>query len=229
MLAGGEAMEMVAATSTNSDEQIQVSPAHEFLLYPEAWLERVSAELQALVRSEAADGGLLPDADVQARLAAEPRDALERHVWLQEHRAASAGRGLGAGNGPMQQITITTLNRVVVQCSQCRGLVSLAAMRHEARRSGSHEPRAACRSRPCLAGRIRYRRAEYIPTQRTSAAGIRSGTRLLIRAPAIATARVVTVVARARALTSAAAAAAAVSTDAAATITTAPATSATTA
>ena len=50
---------------------------------------------------------LLPDADVQARIAAEPRDALINHVWLQEHRAVSAGRGLGAGNGPMQQITLT--------------------------------------------------------------------------------------------------------------------------
>ena len=202
----------VAAHTPGVDEQAHISPAHAFLLYPEAWLERVSAELQAVARAEAADGGLLPAVDVQARLAAEPSDALANHVWLQEHRAASAGRGLGAGNGPKQQITLTTLNRVVVQCPQCSGLVSLVGMRHEARRSGLHEPHAACRSRQCLAGRARYRHAEYIPTQRDSVAGIRRGTRLLVRAPAVATARVATVVARADALNAADAAAAAAAT-----------------
>ena len=177
-----------------------LQPLHDFLLAPEAWLRRATEEVQALARAEAEDGGLLPIEDTAARLAEEPSVARANHVWLQEHRSASAGRGAGTGNGAGQQLALATYNRLVMECPTCGGFISLTQWRQAARTSGAGS-RTACRSRQCSVGRFRV--TEYKRAQLTIARGVEQGTRLLVRRPASAQVRVVTVAARRHALAAA--------------------------
>ena len=144
----------------------------------------------------------LPSIDEAVTVARDPRAAAKRHTWLQEHRAASMGCGLGVGRGPGSAASLRVAQDRLIQCGKCLGLVDYIKAVTARRKLGGGAFRASdgCSARGCT---LRYRPGERRRWQRALADGLLNGTKILTRRPTRIGERWTTVVNRADALAAA--------------------------
>jgi hypothetical protein len=143
---------------------------------------------------------LLPDSDTVVRVARTPHAAHERHVWHQEHRAASAGRGAGNGRSQGQVEARLGATRRIIQCGKCGGLVDFMRAMSAPRRNGGTgalTDTAGCSARGCSK---RHRPAERRAAQHRMAMDVLSGLRVITARPRWSHERRATVISRTSAL-----------------------------